>query len=100
MAQDFQQDFTEKWTSRTFCADDYVVSQCENFTPSPQQAEGSAPVFSRPVVSPGQAAVFAGQQPAALPQGPISPVAAAPPGVIGPGGAPLPPGAVPQGAAP
>jgi foldase protein PrsA len=100
ITQDFQQDFSEKWTSRTFCADDYLVSQCENFTPTAQPTEGAAPVVSRPVVPPGQAAVFAGQQPPALPQGPIQPASAAQPGVIGPGGAPLPPGAAPQGATP
>ena len=31
-ASDFQQDFVEKWTSRTFCADGYVINRCENFT--------------------------------------------------------------------
>jgi foldase protein PrsA len=100
LAQDFQQDFTAKWTERTVCADDYVVQQCKNFTPPVQQAEGEAPVPSTPVVAPGFAAVFPGQPVPALPQGPLQPPSAAQPGVIGPGGAPLPPGAAPQGAAP
>jgi hypothetical protein len=65
-----------------------------------QQAEGAAPVTSTAVVSPGFAAVFPGQPVPVLPQGPIQPPAPAQPGVIGPGGAPLPPGATPQGAAP
>jgi parvulin-like peptidyl-prolyl isomerase len=98
IAQDFQQDFTQKWTSRTFCGDDYLTSQCDNFTAPVQVPEGSAPVFSRPVVDPGKAAVFPGQEPQALSQGPVKPVAAAPPSIIGPGGAV--PGAAPQGATP
>jgi foldase protein PrsA len=100
LGQDFQQDFTAKWTARTGCADDYVVAQCKNFEPPVQQAEGAAPVTSTAVVSPGFAAVFPGQPVPVLPQGPIQPPAPAQPGVIGPGGAPLPPGATPQGAAP
>jgi parvulin-like peptidyl-prolyl isomerase len=100
IAQEFQTDFVEKWTSRSFCADGYVTDRCDNFTSSPQQPAGAAPVLSTPAVSPGQAAVFAGQPIPALPQGPIQPAAAGQPGVIGPSGAPLPPGAVPQGAAP
>ena len=51
--QRFQQDFVEKWTSRTFCADGYVVSSCENFTAPFQPIPGAAPVTPRPVVSPG-----------------------------------------------
>jgi foldase protein PrsA len=100
MAQNFQQDFLDKWTSRTFCADGYVIDRCENFTPTPQTAPGAAPVTSTAAVSPGHATVFPGQTPPALPQGPISPPApAGQPGVIGPGQA-LPPGAVPPGGAP
>jgi foldase protein PrsA len=102
LAQDFQQDFLEKWRSRTFCADDYLIDRCENFTPSLQRIPGAPPLISTPAVSPGRAAVFAGQPIPALPQGPIQPVAAGQPGVIGPPGgvAPLPPGTVPQGGAP
>jgi foldase protein PrsA len=94
ISQDFQQDFLEKWTSRTFCADDYLIDRCANFTPSvPQRIPGAPPVTSRPAVSPGVTAVFPGQPIPALPQGPIQPAAAAQPGVIG-----APGGAVPQGA--
>jgi parvulin-like peptidyl-prolyl isomerase len=93
ITQDFQQDFLEKWTSRTFCADDYLIDRCENFTSSPQRIPGAPPVISTFAVSPGQTAVFPGQPIPALPQGPIQPAAAAQPGVIG-----APGGAVPQGA--
>ena len=100
LAQSFQQDFLDKWTARTFCADGYVIDRCENFTPTPQTTPGAPPVTSTAVVSPGHATVFPGQPTPALPQGPIQPPTAAPqPGVIGPGQA-LPPGAAPPGAAP
>jgi len=100
LATNFQQDFLDKWTARTFCADGYVIDRCENFTPTSAPAPGAPPVTSTSAVSPGQAAVFPGQPVPALPQGPIQPPSAAPqPGVIGPGGA-LPPGAVPPGGAP
>ena len=100
LATNFQQDFLDKWTARTFCADGYVVDRCENFTPTSAPAPGAPPVTSTSAVSPGQAQVFPGQPIPALPQGPIQPPSAAPqPGVIGPGGA-LPPGAVPPGGAP
>lgn len=99
ISQNFQQDFLEKWRSRTFCADDYLIDRCENFTPPLQTIPGAPPVISTPAVSPGRTAVFAGQPIPALPQGPIQPAAAQQPGVIGPPGA-LPPGTVPQGGAP
>jgi foldase protein PrsA len=100
IGQNFQQDFLDKWRSRTFCADGYVIDRCENFTATPQSTPGAPPVTSTPAVSPGHATVFPGQQAPALPQGPIQPPSAAPqPGVIGPGGQ-LPPGVAPQGAAP
>jgi foldase protein PrsA len=94
ISQDFQQDFLAKWTSRTFCADDYLIDRCENFTPPLQTIPGAPPVISTSAVSPGQTAVFPGQPIPALPQGPIQPAAAQQPGIIGP------PGAVPQGGAP
>jgi len=95
VAQEFQTDFLEKWRSRTFCADGYVVDRCDNFTPPVQTIPGAAPVLARPVVSPGQTTVFPGQAPTVLPQGPINQVAAAQPGVIPPGGAPIPQGGAP-----
>ena len=95
VAQEFQTDFLEKWRSRTFCADGYVVDRCDNFTPPVQMIPGAAPVTSRPVVDPGQTTVFAGQAPTALPQKPVSAGGAATPGVIGPAGAPLPQGGAP-----
>ena len=30
----FVADYTSKWTSRTFCADDYLVARCHNYEPS------------------------------------------------------------------
>jgi len=93
-----QQSITEKWSSRTFCAQDYVVQQCANYTPPPQTAQGAPPVTSSSAVNPGQATVFPGQAPAALPQGPQYPAPKQQPSVLGPGGAPtLPPGAAPPG---
>jgi foldase protein PrsA len=101
LAQNFQQDFLEKWMARTFCADGYVIDRCENFTATPVPTPGAPPVTSTPAVPPGQAAVFPGQPSPALPQGPLQPPsAAAQPGVIGPGGTGLPPGAAPPGGAP
>ena len=35
IGQSFQQDFLDKWRSRTFCADGYVIDRCENFTATP-----------------------------------------------------------------
>ncbi len=87
LAQNFQQDFLEKWTARTFCADGYVIDRCENFTATPQPTPGAPPVTSTLAVLPGHATVFPGQPVPALPQGPIQPPApAGQPGVIGPGG--------------
>ncbi len=96
-----QASITAKWTSRTFCADGYVVQQCSNFTPPSTATQGAPPVQSSGAVNPGTAATFPGQAPAALPQGPQFP-APKQTSVIGPGGAPtLPPGtAPPSGAAP
>ena len=102
IAQAFQTDFLDKWTSRSFCAKAYLMSRCANYTPPSQAIPGGAPVISSRPVAPGQASFFPGEAPQGLPQGPQQPASAAvQPGVIGPGGAPqLPPGAVPQGAAP
>ena len=95
-----QASITAKWTSRTFCADAYVVQQCSNFTPPSTATQGAPPVQSSGAVNPGHAATFPGQAPAALPQGPQYP-AAKQPSVIGPSGAPtLPPGTAPPSGAP
>ena len=91
-----QKSITDKWTSKTFCADGYVVQQCANFTPPPSTTEGAPPVVSSLAVNPGAATVFPGQAPTALPQGPQYPTPKQQPSVLGPGGAPtLPPGAAP-----
>src|SRR6266540_3749019 len=109
----FQQDFVDKWTSRTLCASGYVMDRCANFTPtdacngddSGEQGDVDktgcpAPVASMAPVAPGAGGLFPGQPAQGLPQGPIQPPSAQP-GVIGPPGAPtLPPGVAPQGAPP
>jgi parvulin-like peptidyl-prolyl isomerase len=112
VATAFQQDFVEKWTSRTFCASGYVMDRCANFTPtdacrgddSGEQGDVDetgcpAPVASMAPVAPGAGGLFPGQPAQGLPQGPQS--FGAQPGVIGPPGAPqLPPGVAPQTAPP
>ena len=71
VAQDFQQDFLEKWRSRTFCADDYLIDRCDELhAHRSSRSRALAPVIPTPVVSPGQATVFPGQPIPALPQGP------------------------------
>lgn len=101
IATQAQKSITDKWTSRTFCASDYVVQQCANYTPPQQTSTGAPPVISSGAVNPGQTTVFPGQAPTALPQGPQYPAPKQQPSVLGPGGAPtLPPGSVPPGSAP
>jgi foldase protein PrsA len=96
-----QTSITDKWVSRTFCASGYVMDLCDNFSAPPPTTPGAPPVTSSGAVQPGQTAVFPGQAPPALPQGPQYPQAKAQPSVIGPGGAPqLPPGTVPPQTAP
>jgi foldase protein PrsA len=115
-AQAFQQDFVDKWVSRSVCAPGYVMDRCSNFTvhdacsgddsgESGDVGKTGCPTFvpSTAPVAPGKATVFPGQAPQGLPQGPLQPApsTAAQPGVIGPPGAPqLPPGAAPQTAPP
>jgi len=120
-AQNFQTDFIDKWSSRTFCAAGYVTDHCANFVPTSQQVPGSAAVASVQPVAPGSAASFSPTPPTGTAQGPcgftdptakpplvcaISGTSAAPQGatgaggVIGPSGAPVPPGSVPPGSAP
>ena len=111
---DFVASYNSKWSSRTFCADDYLVSRCHNFvgdgrldTADPAcyedgVADGDAalacpaPVPLRAPQTPGGDSLdpFAAAGGASRPQGPV------PPGE--PGVAPAPPaGAVPPaGAAP
>ncbi len=95
-----QKSITDKWTVRTFCAPGYVVQQCANYTPPASTTQGAPPVTSSAAVNPGQATVFPGQAPTALPQGPQYPAPKQQPSVLGPGGAPtLPPGQAPPGGA-
>lgn len=106
----FQNDFIEKWSSRTECADDVAIDQlCDNAKPAEIDEEAiiaagdgqfppPAVISSRPI-APGTA-TFAGpsstpQQ--GLPQGPISPAAEAP--AIDPAALQqIPPTGAPQGA--
>jgi foldase protein PrsA len=103
----FQTAFVGKWTSRTYCASDYVTDRCANFTTSDacvgddpgeqgdvEKTGCAAFVPPSAPVSPGKATVFPGQAPEALPQGPIRPVSGQP-SVIGPPGAPTAPGTAP-----
>jgi len=104
-AGEFETDFVDKWTERTFCAEDYVIDRCAN-APPPPVPEGAPPVqSSRPAAPGGAGSVTPGVVTGGQPQGPISPAEEQaqelPPGVapIGPGGAPQ-PGVPPAGAAP
>jgi parvulin-like peptidyl-prolyl isomerase len=117
IATNFQTDFVDKWTSRTFCASGYVISRCSNYTPPAsctaaiaQKTGCPAIVPATKPVEPGHAAVFF-TIPPQLPQGPIQPAPAGgatlPGGTpipLGPGGAPapgsVPPGSVPPGSVP
>jgi hypothetical protein len=117
IATNFQTDFVDKWSSRTFCADGYVISRCSNYSPPPsctaavaQKTGCGAPVPAIKPVAPGHASVFF-TIPPQLPQGPIEPAPAGAPTLpggspipLGPGGAPapgsVPPGSVPPGSVP
>ncbi len=114
IATNFQNDFTNKWASRTFCAPDYVMFRCSNYVAPPSCTAATAAKTGCPAVvpaikpvEPGHAAVFF-TIPAQPPQGPIQPPAkggATLPGgtpiPIGPGGSSAaPPGAAPPGTAP
>ena len=111
LAQAFQEDFTTKWTARTFCAEEYRIARCANAEPPEdlctEEVAGTqgcdAPVPSIRPIAVGSSGVFGTPAPIGLPQGPITPQPAVPPGFVPgvtpvPGG--LPPGAVPPGAAP
>jgi len=108
IAQSFQEDFQAEWTARTFCADDYRIDRCSNAEPPADpcteevaETQGcDAPVPSTRPIPPGTAGVFGAPAPQGLPQGPITPQAAAPPGGVPPGLTPLPGGAAPPGTAP
>ena len=105
IATQSQTNFTNKWTSRTFCAPGYLMFRCSNYEPPPTCTEAAAaktgcPAFVDSIkpVEPGHAAVFF-TIPQQLPQGPIQPPskggAALPGGTpipLGPGGAPAAPG--------
>jgi foldase protein PrsA len=109
-AQEFESDFVDKWTERTFCAEGFVIERCAN-APEPARPEGAPPVqSSRPAAPGGAGSVTPGLVAGGLAQGPVPAATgeeqqALPPGAapIGPPGAPpgaAPPGAAPPGAAP
>ena len=114
-AQDFQTQFTSKWTSRTFCTDEVVNAQCANFKAPAPSAQGGALV---PAIKPHTSQLFpttgTAQQPTpawaakynptapGLAQAPQYPVVAVPtqlPGSVVPSGS-VPPGSAPPGSAP
>jgi foldase protein PrsA len=104
-AQDFENDFVDKWSARTVCAEDYIIERCGN-APEPPRPEGAPPVQSSRPAAPGAAgSVTPGLATGGLAQGPYPPPvdqpAGLPPGAapIGPTGAP-PTGAPPTGAPP
>jgi foldase protein PrsA len=88
--EDFRTDFSEKWGSRTFCADDFVIQLCANAEPpadpcatddeQEQQAADPAaldqgcpaPAAPRNVILPGTGGVLPGQPVPALPQLPCA----------------------------
>ena len=114
----FQEDFLNKWRSRTFCGEEFAGDLCANAPPpadtcpidDPAERERAeaelleqgceAPVTQRPVVDPGDTFVAPGGQPNAKYQGvqrptPPGVTTTPPPGTVplGPGGAPpVPPG--------
>lgn len=108
IAQAFQEEFVEKWSSRTFCAEGLRIDRCANADPPPAvcpqeiaEAEGCpAPVPSTRPIEPGSAAVFGAPAPQGRPQGPITPTPEAPPEGLPPGLEQLPPGVSPEGAPP
>ncbi len=113
----FRDNFISKWTSRTFCADDFITDLCANAEPpadtcpidDPSEREQAdpdtlsqgceAPVTPRAVVDPGTAQVFPGGQAPVKPQGVqtgAAPAQPTTPGLpIGPSGAPTPGGTAP-----
>ena len=103
IATTFQEDFQAKWVSRTVCADDYRIDRCSNAEPLPDvctaevaETQGcDAPVAGNKPIAPGSGTVFGVTAPAALPQGPITPVAEVPAGGVPPGLTPVPGGAPP-----
>ncbi len=89
---DFVADYNAKWTSRTFCDEDFTVSRCDNYKSdgriasadpacyekdagSKQDLTCPAPVFQLAPMAPGSNAAGSGvaqqTQAQALPQGPI-----------------------------
>ncbi len=107
IAADFQADFVDKWTPRTYCLPDYTIELCRDYVaPEPEVVEGQPsppPVQSTRPIAPGTSTIpLDGAPQQGLPQGPVQPPAeegAAPAGTlpIGPDGQPVAPA---PGAAP
>jgi len=96
IANDFQSDFTDKWTAQTICAEGQEIDLCSNYVapeapPVPGQGTPAA-VTSRNPIAPGTATITPDGTPqTGLPQGPR------PPGGEEAAGTQLPPGAVQLG---
>jgi foldase protein PrsA len=105
VAQNFQDDFSAKWRSRTYCAEGYRIDRCANSEAPASQctkdlAESTgcgATVTMRKVVPPGESVPFGITAPTPLVQGPVFPAPPASPTGLPPGVQGLPPGAAPQG---
>lgn len=97
IAQAFQEDFSARWTARTFCAEGHRIDRCANAEPPPDpcteelaETQGcDAPVPSIRPIEPGTASVFGAPSPLGRPQGPVTPQPEQAPGE-------LPPGLIPQ----
>jgi hypothetical protein len=88
---EFQIEFTERWTSRTICAQGFVVDRCRD-APIPQ-APGAPPVISTRPVSPGSAGAAGAVIAQGEAQGPLPPPSTPVPGEgISPRAQPLIPG--------
>jgi parvulin-like peptidyl-prolyl isomerase len=107
---EFASDFESKWTSRTYCADGYVVKKCANFSgeahpanaaPACYEADPKTPATECPApvtpISPALPGSVTLQKPKGepFPQRPLPESAAAEEGATE-----LPPGAAPEGEAP
>jgi parvulin-like peptidyl-prolyl isomerase len=102
----FIEDYRNKWTERTICAEGFRIDRCDNSEERPTQIEGAPALISAAPAAPGTAHLGL----PGTPQGPHPPGEGAPavPGGLGggsiPGGIPgipgggVSPGAVPPGA--
>jgi foldase protein PrsA len=107
VGNEFRNDFIDKWTQRTTCAPEYMISLCRGYTPPATEPVAGQPepppVVSTQPIAPGDNTITVDGSPQqGLPQGPQpSPSDAAPTQLpagsvpIGPDGAPAPSGTTP-----